>query len=118
LDDFGAGFSSFSYLKHLPVDFIKIDQCFVENLAHNPVDLALINAITDIAKALGKKVVAEHVNDTESITLLRECGVDYVQGYFIGEPQSEPVQTGIPASNDPVVSTDNPLRTASGGSVH
>ncbi len=118
LDDFGAGFSSFGYLKHLPVDFIKIDQCFVENLARNPVDLALIRAITDIAKALGKKVVAEHVSDSESITLLRECGVDYVQGYFIGEPQTEPVKTEIPASNDPAVSTENPLRTALGGVVH
>jgi EAL domain-containing protein (putative c-di-GMP-specific phosphodiesterase class I) len=99
LDDFGAGFSSFGYLKHLPVDFIKIDQSFVEGLARNPVDLALIRGITDIARALGKKVIAEHVSDAESITLLRECGVDYVQGFFIAEPQREPLETLQPASS-------------------
>lgn len=118
LDDFGAGFSSFGYLKHLPVDFIKIDRCFVENLAHNPVDLALIRAITDIAKALGKQVVAEHVADVESVTLLRECGVDYVQGFFISEPQVEPVLTEIPNDDAPVVPDDSAVRVASGGAMH
>jgi len=102
LDDFGAGFSSFGYLKHLPVDFIKIDQSFVEGLARNPVDLALIRAITDIARALGKKVIAEHVSDTESVTLLRECGVDYVQGFFIAEPLSEPAAMPVPAPSPEV----------------
>lgn len=97
------------------MDFIKIDQSFVEGLARNPVDLALIRAITDIARALGKKVIAEHVSDAESITLLRECGVDYVQGFFIAEPLSEPAATLVPAPSAEVSAAKS---ASSGRAMH
>jgi diguanylate cyclase (GGDEF)-like protein len=84
LDDFGKGFSSFCYLKHLPVDIIKIDGSFVENLVNDSVDQAMVRSIVGIACALGKRTVAEFVQDGETLVLLRELGVDYVQGYYLG----------------------------------
>ncbi|MDH4133548.1 MAG: EAL domain-containing protein, partial [Gammaproteobacteria bacterium] len=84
LDDFGKGFSSFSYLKHLPVHFIKIDGSFVENMATDEVDQAMVRSIVQIAHALGKLTIAEHVQDESSIALLRDCGVDFLQGNLLG----------------------------------
>ncbi|BAW81087.1 PAS/PAC sensor(s)-containing diguanylate cyclase/phosphodiesterase [Candidatus Nitrosoglobus terrae] len=86
MDDFGMGFSSFFYLKHLPVDYIKIDGTFVRQLVENPQDRVLIKALSDIAKGLGKKSVAEFVESAEILALLREYGVDYAQGYYVGRP--------------------------------
>jgi EAL domain-containing protein (putative c-di-GMP-specific phosphodiesterase class I) len=86
LDDFGAGMSSFAYLRELPVDYVKIDGRFVKNLAANPVDQAMVRAMNDIAHALGKQTVAEFVEDEASLAFLRAFGVDYVQGYFLGRP--------------------------------
>jgi EAL domain-containing protein (putative c-di-GMP-specific phosphodiesterase class I) len=86
LDDFGTGMSSFSYLKHLPVDFIKIDGCFVTEMLNSEVDRAMIEAIVHIARVMGKSTVAELVESDEMLEALREIGVDYAQGYGIGKP--------------------------------
>ncbi len=83
LDDFGKGFSSFTHLKHLPVHFIKIDGSFIENLLTNPVDQAMVTAIIQVARALGKQTIAEFVQDEGTIDLLRQAGVDFVQGYHV-----------------------------------
>ncbi|MCG8394982.1 MAG: EAL domain-containing protein [Pseudomonadales bacterium] len=87
LDDFGSGFSSFNYLKHFPVDFIKIDGSFVRNLMYSSVDRTIVESISEVAHRLGVQTVAEYVEDTVLIPVLREAGVDFVQGYAIGRPQ-------------------------------
>ncbi|MBI3561157.1 MAG: EAL domain-containing protein [Gammaproteobacteria bacterium] len=86
LDDFGSGYSSFSQLKRLPVEYIKIDGMFVRDMANDPMDMAIIRSITHIAHTLGKKTVAEFVESPAALRLLKECGVDYVQGYYISRP--------------------------------
>ncbi len=86
LDDFGSGLSSFAYLRDLPVDSVKIDGRFVKNLAENPVDQAMVKAMNEIAHALGKKTVAEFVENEECYQLLKQYGVDYAQGYHLGRP--------------------------------
>ena len=86
LDDFGAGFSSLSYLRNLPVDVVKIDGAFLKNIESNPVDFALLRSINEIAHLLGKRTVAEHVNTERIHKLLDEIGIDYGQGYYFGRP--------------------------------
>jgi diguanylate cyclase (GGDEF)-like protein len=86
LDDFGAGMSSFGYLKHLPVDFIKIDGNFVKNVAQDPVDRAMVQAINDVGHVMGKKTVAEFVSGQDGMDALREMGVDFGQGNWIAPP--------------------------------
>ena len=86
LDDFGSGFSSFHHLKHLPVDFVKIDGQFVRGMAQNPADRAIVMSINDIAHSLGKRTVAEFVENREILELLIDCGVDYAQGNYISPP--------------------------------
>ncbi len=86
LDDFGSGLSSFAYLKDLPVDIVKIDGRFVKNMAESPVDQAMVKAMNEIAHALGKKTVAEFVENEECFQLLKQFGVDYAQGYHLGRP--------------------------------
>jgi diguanylate cyclase (GGDEF)-like protein/PAS domain S-box-containing protein len=98
LDDFGAGLASFYYLKNFPFDYIKIDGEFVRRLSINPVDLLVIQAIVGIAQGMGKKTVAEFVADASSVCLLRDCGVDYAQGYHIGLPR--PIAEALPAMED------------------
>ncbi len=83
LDDFGSGFSSFSHLKHLPVDFIKIDGLFVRGVTSDPSDRAIVHSINDIAHSLGKATIAEYVENAEILQFLIETGVDYVQGHYI-----------------------------------
>jgi len=86
LDDFGAGFSSFHYLKHLPLDYLKIDGEFIRGLAASPTDRLVVKAMVDIARGMGMKTIAEFVEDAATVTLLRELGVDYSQGYHHGRP--------------------------------
>ena len=86
LDDFGTGFGSFYHLKHLPVDFIKIDREFIHGLPRNHVDQRLVQAIVDVAHALGIRTIAESVGDGATIDKLRGIGVDYVQGFFVAKP--------------------------------
>ena len=88
LDDFGSGLSSFTYLRDLPIDIVKIDGSFVKNVAANRIDQATVRAMNDIAHAMGKKTVAEFVESEEILKLLVEYGVDYVQGYYFGRPEA------------------------------
>jgi EAL domain-containing protein (putative c-di-GMP-specific phosphodiesterase class I) len=90
IDDFGAGYSSYTYLKRLPVHFIKIDGSFIKTLASDTVDQTIVRSISQIARATKKKTIAEHVEDIDTFLLLRELGIDYAQGYFIGEPLTHP----------------------------
>ncbi len=95
LDDFGTGFSSFHHLKHLPVDFVKIDGQFIQGMAHDPIDRAIVASINDVAHSFGKRTIAESVEDQHVVELLRAMGVDYVQGYYIARPSAELVMPGM-----------------------
>jgi diguanylate cyclase (GGDEF)-like protein/PAS domain S-box-containing protein len=86
LDDFGAGFASFYYLKRLPFDFLKIDGDFVRGLPGHAIDQLVISAIVTIARGMGKQTIAEFVTGQETGDLLKATGVDHVQGYHIGRP--------------------------------
>ncbi len=86
LDDFGSGFSSFAYLKHLPVDKLKIDGAFVQGMAQASVDQAMVQSMNQVAHALGKVTIAEYVESEEILDLLRSYGVDFAQGHYIGKP--------------------------------
>ncbi|MDJ0599626.1 MAG: EAL domain-containing protein [Crocosphaera sp.] len=86
LDDFGSGMSSLSYLKNLPVDYLKIDGSFVKNLAKNSVNYGLIDCFRRIGKVMSMKTIAECVEDQEILEILKEIGVDYAQGYGIERP--------------------------------
>jgi diguanylate cyclase (GGDEF)-like protein len=86
LDDFGAGMSSFGYLKHLPVEYLKIDGSFVKNLPQDPVSRDMVIAINDIGHSLGCQTIAEYVENEQIVKLLKDYGVDFGQGYFIGRP--------------------------------
>jgi len=86
LDDFGSGLSSFGYLKSLPVDILKIDGAFVRDLGRDDVDVALVQSIVQIGRALGKTTIAEWVESEAALAHLREAGVDYVQGYLVHQP--------------------------------
>lgn len=86
LDDFGSGFSSFAYLRQLPVDIVKIDGAFIQNLASSAEDQLFVKALTDVARGLGKTTVAEFVENAATLVLLESFGVDYAQGFHIGRP--------------------------------
>jgi len=86
LDDFGAGQSSYAYLKTLPVDFIKIDGAFVKDIADDDVDYAMVKSITDMGHFLDKLIVAEYVCSQEILDIVEDIGVDYVQGFHLGKP--------------------------------
>ena len=88
LDDFGSGFSSYSYLKQLPVKQIKIDGNFVKNLLVDPVDMAMVCSIKDVVKAMGMETVAEFVESKEIMVALGKMGIDYAQGYGVSKPKS------------------------------
>ncbi len=96
LDDFGSGFSSFSHLKYLPVDEIKIDGLFVQGVLNDNVDRAIIQSIVQIAHSVGKRTVAEFVENAEVLRLLKRYGIDYVQGYYISKPQPQLSSNRIP----------------------
>ena len=86
LDDFGAGFGSFYYLKHLPFDYVKIDGEFVQHAASGHIDQLVIEAVVRIAQGLGKETIAEFVTDEKTQRVVTRLGVDYAQGYHIGRP--------------------------------
>lgn len=86
LDDFGSGFSSFAYLKKLPVDFLKIDGIFIEDIVNDPVSLAMVSSINEIGHLMGMETIAEFVENDQILAKLRAIGVNYVQGYEIGKP--------------------------------
>jgi len=86
IDDFGVGFSSFYYLRELPVDYVKIDGSFIQQLSSNRDDQLIVRAMAEIVRGFGKKTIAEYVEDASTLELLRQYGVDYAQGYFVGIP--------------------------------
>jgi len=86
LDDFGAGFGGFYYLKYLPCQYLKIDGEFIRTLPASPVDQVFVRAMVELAHGLGKQTIAEFVEDEQTLELLAELGVDYAQGYHIGRP--------------------------------
>jgi len=114
LDDFGVGFSSFNYLRELPVDIIKIDGIFIKDLDKNADDQLFVKALVDVAKGLGKKTIAEYVENKEILAILDRFGVDYAQGYYIGRPSGqmrdgvdwEPDPTYLASANESSVSID------------
>jgi diguanylate cyclase (GGDEF)-like protein/PAS domain S-box-containing protein len=87
LDDFGTGLSSFGYLKHFPVDFLKIDGSFVKEILHDPIDREMVRSINEIGHLTGKQTIAEFAENNEIINMLRSLGVDYAQGYGVSQPQ-------------------------------
>ena len=97
LDDFGAGMASFGYLKHLPVDFLKIDGSFVKDMLNDPIDHAMVEAINQIGHVMGKKTIAEFVENSAIFDRLKSIGVDYAQGYGIGKPLPFDAQLLAPA---------------------
>ena len=99
LDDFGAGFGSFYYLKHLPFDYVKIDGEFVQHAAATRVDQLMIEAVVGIAQGLGKETIAEFVVDGPTKQMVKDLDVDYAQGYHIGKPV--PVSELFPHSERP-----------------
>jgi diguanylate cyclase (GGDEF)-like protein/PAS domain S-box-containing protein len=94
LDDFGTGYCSFSQLKNLPTDYVKIDGQFVRSMVRGATDRAIVNAMNDVAHSLGRYTVAEYVESPEIIRLLKICGVDKIQGHYISKPLA-----GLPGSN-------------------
>jgi diguanylate cyclase (GGDEF)-like protein/PAS domain S-box-containing protein len=87
LDDFGTGLSSFGYLKHFPVDYLKIDGSFVKEILHDPIDREMVRSINEIGHLTGKQTIAEFAENQEIINMLRGMGVDYAQGYGVSQPQ-------------------------------
>lgn len=87
LDDFGSGFSSFAYLRTLPVEFLKIDGAFVRGIAKDAINRELVRVINDIGHVMGIQTVAEYVEDKETLDLVHDLGIDYAQGYAVGTPR-------------------------------
>jgi diguanylate cyclase (GGDEF)-like protein/PAS domain S-box-containing protein len=87
LDDFGAGYASFYYLKHLPISYLKIDGEFVRELPGNRTDQLIVRALVEVCEGLGIKTVAEFVTDQQTMDMVRDLGVDFAQGYHLGKPE-------------------------------
>jgi Amt family ammonium transporter len=87
LDDFGSGLSSFSTLKTLPMDYLKIDGSFISNLAADSVNQAVVAAMVELSRSLHFRIVAEQVEDQLSLDTVKKMGIDFVQGFIIAHPQ-------------------------------
>ena len=110
LDDFGAGFGSFYYLKHLPIDYVKIDGEFVANCTDSDTDRCIVGSIVGIARGLGKQTIAEHVSSAGILEVIEAEGVDFAQGYHIGAPVSVEHLMEMLAFQPPIVRrTDEPV---------
>jgi EAL domain-containing protein (putative c-di-GMP-specific phosphodiesterase class I) len=91
LDDFGAGFGSFQYLKHLPFTYLKIDGDFIRGLPRSPTDQLVVKALVGVVRGMGRETIAEFVGDEPTMSMLRDFGVDYAQGFEVGRPQALPL---------------------------
>ncbi len=100
LDDFGSGLSSFLYLKTFPVDYLKIDGQFIENVTRDPVDRSMVEAISQVGKAMGIQTIAERVESAEVLAELGRLGIGFAQGYYIAEPRST---SGFPYLRDKIL---------------
>jgi diguanylate cyclase (GGDEF)-like protein/PAS domain S-box-containing protein len=112
LDDFGAGFGSFYYLKHLPFDYLKIDGEFVRHCAESETDRILISAVVQIARGMGKRTIAEVVTDQETVEVLTGLGVNYGQGFHLGRPAPLPehlAALNVPAEPGPLTTGQDDL---------
>jgi EAL domain-containing protein (putative c-di-GMP-specific phosphodiesterase class I) len=87
LDDFGAGFGSFQYLKHLPFTYLKIDGDFIRHLPISPTDQLVVSALAGVVRGMGRQTIAEFVGDEMTLRMLRSYGVDYAQGFEVGRPR-------------------------------
>ena len=87
IDDFGAGISSFSYLKNMPVDYLKIDGKIIKNMSHNTADKAMVAAINQIGKVMNIEIIAKHVENVFTLNQLKEIGIDYAQGFYLDKPK-------------------------------
>jgi diguanylate cyclase (GGDEF)-like protein/PAS domain S-box-containing protein len=99
LDDFGTGFSSFAYLKHLNADLLKIDGLFIRNLTHDHDNQVFVKAIVDVARGMRKVTVAEFVENADSLEMLKRFGVDMVQGYHLDTPKADHPALSLPSMN-------------------
>ena len=104
LDDFGAGASSFGYLKKLNVDLLKIDGQFIRDLIDDPLDDAAVRCFVDVARVVGVKTVAEFVDRAAVLERVREIGIDFAQGYFLHKPEPIDAVLGMPAASPCLVS--------------
>ena len=86
LDDFGSGFSSLAYLKHLPVDFLKIDDAFIRDVVSDSIGCAMVRSMNDIGHVMGQQTIAEFIEDRATLEMLRTLGVDYAQGFTVNRP--------------------------------
>ena len=91
IDDFGSGVASFSNLKNLPLDYLKIDGSLTQNLARDTVNQAMVTAMIKLARSLKFKVIAEQVEEASAAEVVRRIGVDFLQGYAIGRPKPLPI---------------------------
>ena len=105
LDDFGAGFSSFYYLKYLPLNYLKIDGDFIKSLTSSVTDQLVVQSMVDIARGMGMKTIAEFVEAPETAAMLHDKGVDYSQGYYHGRPR--------PVSEEFAKATSEPMPSIS-----
>jgi EAL domain-containing protein (putative c-di-GMP-specific phosphodiesterase class I) len=101
LDDFGTGFGSFTYLKKLPINYLKIDSEFVRELSSNSANQHVVKAIIALAKGFGEQTIAEGVEDRETLALLREYGVDFAQGFYLGRPAPLGQDAGLRSADGP-----------------
>lgn len=118
LDDFGAGFCSFNYLKRFPVDHVKIDGQFIQNLTNDETDQMLVRSMHQIAKKMGKKTIAEFVECPKTIEFLKEIGVNYGQGYIFGKPSEQLLEQNIFQINDILQRVDIPHASINGINVN
>jgi EAL domain-containing protein (putative c-di-GMP-specific phosphodiesterase class I) len=89
IDDFGSGFSSFQYIRKLPVDFVKIDGMFVQNMLSDSKDMSFVKTLTILAKEFGIQSIAEYVESEELLNAVAALGIDFAQGYHTGRPSPD-----------------------------